>query len=142
MKKAGYAFLASAADGSAQHRSGGVMVAWRRHLAVSGTSGGASNPRFVSTVLRHTVFGEVNIGSIYVHQGDRLTEGSPADALLASVFLPLRDEGRLCIIGGDFNQSPRRIAEWLHSRALPFRVVAQTDHTFVSRVGASNIDFS
>ena len=30
MKKAGYAFISSAATGSAQHRSGGVMVAWRR----------------------------------------------------------------------------------------------------------------
>ena len=119
-----------------------TFLAWRRHLAVSGKPVAFSNERFVATTLKNSTLGELTIGSIYLHQGDNLKQGSPADQLLENILVPLRDEGQLCILGGDFNQSPHKIAQWLFNRALPFRVVAQEDYTYTARAGASNIDFS
>ena len=141
-KQAGFCLHAENALGATRTNfSGGVMVAWRRHLCVSNISAVQPSERYIDVTLRSALLGEIVIGSIYVHQGSSLEQGGEADLLLMHVFGNHRDCGARILIGGDFNHPPLEMAAWLEANAMPFLVVAQSDPTFVSRAGQSNIDF-
>ena len=65
----GLAFKSSAALGVQKRRSAGVMVAWRRHMAVNTDSPIPENERFVAVQLKTQELGQVLMGSLYLHQG-------------------------------------------------------------------------
>ena len=54
--------------GEAKGRSAGVILAWKRHLAVKEDPICATNDRVVTMTLRTRCMGEVVIGSLYAPQ--------------------------------------------------------------------------
>ena len=103
----GLAFSAQPASGQANARSGGVMVAWRRHLAVDTKPAFVASNRSVSATLRTRHLGDVVVCSLYLHQGQPLHEAGLNDALLHSVLDPLRDGGASVLLGADWNHPLR-----------------------------------
>ena len=61
--------------------------------------------------------------------------------MLKSVLAPMRDSGARVLAGGDWNNPPNEMANWLSQNNMPYLVVAQTRDTFVSTAGRSNIDY-
>ena len=88
---AGYSFMESNAIGDKRiSLSCGVMVAWKRHLRVNNEPVVTPTERFVDVTLSTSVLGEIVLGSIYLHQGAGIQQGGLNDALLLSVFPPLK----------------------------------------------------
>ena len=79
--------------------------------------------------------------SVYLHQGVGLAEGGRNDHLLSTFLSPLRDSGARVLAGGDWNNDPAEMANWLSQNNMPFMVVAQSADTFISTAGRSNIDY-
>ena len=140
-KCAGYNITATEAEGPASGRSAGVMICWRRHLAVSEDNTVPNGPRSVSLKFTSKHLGELILASIYLHQGDSLAGDSPAASLLYRVLEPLVASGSRAIIGGDFNQAPQKLQDWLARNHLPFVVMCQEAPTFLAQRGSSNIDY-
>ena len=91
--------------------------------------------RVISATLRNRHLGALALLSVYLHQGIALAEGCQNDAVLKSTFYPLRDSGARVLAGGDWNNPPSVMANWLSQNNMPYVVVAQRHDTFVSGAG-------
>ena len=140
-RQIGYAYHATPATGDLKHKSAGALIAWKRHMAVQQDRQTAQNERCATVTLTTREMGEVTIGSIYLNQGDPFRDGSPAESLMQQTFAQARDFGTRMIVGGDYNQNPATIQQWIIANEMPLTVMYQEKDTFVSTGGRSNIDF-
>ena len=140
-KKKGYILKAHKAMGAAHARSAGVLVAWKRTLEVTPHPDMPSNERTVAVNIRTKATGSVTLATIYLPPGNPLAHDSTGSEVLHEVLSKATENGDRLVLGGDFNVSPVRMAEWLQEQGYPFKVLCHDGPTYVVSTGSSNIDY-
>ena len=140
-RKQGYILHAQAAKGNPKSRSCGVLVAWRKHLAVQPDAGLPQSDRVVSVAINTKATGKIIVTSIYLPPKTTLAPGTLGHEIIQEVLSTASDKGIRTILGGDFNISPKLMAKWLTDNGHPHKVLCQHRNTYVAANGASNIDY-
>ena len=84
----------------ARHRTGGVAIAVRSHVALHPVDNADLAERAVAGIIRHAAFGEITLVSSYAPVGGSLHAGSPAENHLLALWDLVHAQRRPFIIGG------------------------------------------
>ena len=93
------------ASSDARHRTGGVAIAVRSHVALHPVDNADLAERAVAGVVRHAAFGEITLVSSYAPVGGSLTPGSPMEHYLFALWELVRTQRLPFIIGGGLQQN-------------------------------------
>ena len=104
--KAGFKAYATQCKGQGRHRSGGVLIHWKKHLVLTAMPQVITQHRAVVLPLKLATIGTVHIVALYGVSGETLTAGSEMDGMLNAIREYVEIQHEPFVVAADLTNRP------------------------------------